>query len=112
MGQASSRSNRSLPEHHSEESAGTKRPGKDLSTRSEKRCRTDIPRQSSPLDSSSTDQDNPSLRVQLDESRNEVDRLGLDLKDAKELVGTLSVENKSLRRKTEDKEEQITRTHQ
>jgi hypothetical protein len=109
MGQASIRSNRSLPEHQSEESAGTKRPGEASSTGSVKRYRIDIPRQTSPLDTSSTDLDNPSLRAQLEESRKEVDQLRLDLKDVKELVGTLSIKSNSLNKQNERKEEEIKR---
>jgi hypothetical protein len=57
----------------------------------------DTPSQRRSLDTSSTDQDNPSLCAELEESRKEVDQLRLDLKDAKKLVGTLSVENKELK---------------
>jgi hypothetical protein len=113
MGQASSRSNRSLPEHQSEESAGTKRPGEDLCTRSLKRRLTDVPWQrTSPLDSSSTDLDNLSLRAQLEESRQEVDQLRLDLRDAKELVSALSLKSNTLNKQNEAKEEEIKRTQQ
>jgi DNA repair exonuclease SbcCD ATPase subunit len=135
MGQSSSRSiNCSLPEQQSEaESAGTKRPGEDLSTRSVKRGRTNLDTsQPSSLDpclgTRSKDQDNPSLlraqleesrkgvdlkhdakdsakdAAQLEESRKEVDQLRLDLKDAKKLFGTLAQENKSLLKRTHHQE--------
>jgi hypothetical protein len=96
MGQSASSSS-SRPPEQSEESAGTKHPGEDLSTTSVKRCRTklDTPSQRRSLDTSLTDQDNPSLCAELEESRKEVDQLRLDLKDANKLAGTLSVEKRS-----------------
>jgi hypothetical protein len=48
----------------------------------------------------------------VDESRKKIDRLGLELKDAKKVVGTFAQENKRLLKKTEKKEEEIKRTYQ
>jgi chromosome segregation ATPase len=59
------------------------------------------------LDTSSTDLDDPSLRAQLEESRKEVDQLRLDLKDVKEVAGTLSLKSNSLNKQNEKKEEEI-----